>query len=68
MENVLLTVPGNPLKAGIEARLNVDAMQDAVAVPANGASVMVAPDTLPLGSNGTTTATLPVGPPLCLQA
>ena len=49
-------------------RFKAEAMQAAVAVPAKGGSVMVALETLPLGSNVTTTVTLPVGPPLCLQA
>jgi len=68
MEKVLLTVPGKPLNGAIEACLKADEMQTAVSVPANGASAMVALETLPLGSKVTTTATLPVGPPFCFQA
>src|SRR6185503_6991612 len=64
----LLTVPGSPLNGAITARFNADEMQAPVGVPANGASAMVALETLPLGSNVTATVTLPVGPPLCLQA
>src|SRR3954471_9008208 len=68
IENVLLTVPGRPLNGAIVARLSAAEMQAPVGVPANGASVMVALETLPFGSNVTATVTLPVGPPLSLQA
>src|SRR5688572_28243382 len=68
IENVLLTVPGSPPNGAIVARLSAEEMQVAVAVPANGGSVIVALDTLPLGSNVTTTVTLPEGPPPCLHA
>ena len=51
-------MPGRPEKGGMLARFIVAEMQEAVAVPANGASVMVAPAALPLGSKVTTKQTI----------
>src|SRR5882724_2503069 len=60
---ILVTVPGKPLKAGTVARFKAAAMQAPLEVPANGGSLTVALDTLPLGSNVTTTVAFPAGPP-----
>src|SRR5450631_1811394 len=60
---ILVTVPGKPLNAGTVARFRAAAMQAPLEVPANGGSLTVALDTLPLASNVTTTVALPAGPP-----
>src|SRR4051794_33605536 len=64
----LATLPGSPLKAGTVARFITAAMQAPLDVPANGASLTVALDTLPLGSNVTTIVALPAGPPFSRHA
>ena len=51
------TFPGVPLNAGIVARLNTPLRHAAVEVPAMGASATTAFDTVPAGSNVTSTRT-----------
>ena len=65
---IWVAVPGKPLNAGTVARFIVPAMQAPLDVPANGASLTVALETLPLGSKVTTTVALPVGPPFSRQS
>ena len=47
MLSVLVTVPGRPLNGGTVARFIAEAMHAPLDVPANGASLTVALDTLP---------------------
>ena len=60
---ILVSVPGSPLNAGTVARFIAAAMHAPLEVPANGGSLTVALETLPLGSKVTTTVALPKGPP-----
>src|SRR4051812_22255781 len=59
----LVSVPGSPLNGGTVARFMAAAMQAPLDVPANGASLTVALETLPLGSKVTITVARPEGPP-----
>jgi len=67
MLSVLVTVPGRPLNGGTVARFIAEAMHAPLDVPANGASLTIALDTLPLGSKVTTIVALPAGPPFSRQ-
>jgi hypothetical protein len=60
---ILLTVPGSPLNGGTVAFFMASMMHVPLVVPLNGASLMLALLTLPLGSNVTATVARPVGPP-----
>src|SRR6185369_12361939 len=64
---ILVAVPGKPVNGGTVARFMVAAMQAPLDVPANGASLTVALETLPLGSKVTITVAKPVGPPASLH-